>query len=53
MRLSLSVGKRASMRWVSNVIPRNVSDSDGPSTFSKAKGMPSSAHTSLTVVRCL
>ena len=34
-----------------SVISKNVSESDGPSTFSKAKGIPSCMHTSLTVVK--
>ena len=33
------------------MIPKNVSESDGPSAFSKAKGIPSCEHTSLIVVR--
>ena len=53
MRLSLSAGKHASMLWVSNVIPKKGSDSDGPSTFSKARGIPSCAHTSLITSKFL
>lgn len=44
-------GRCASIHRVSNVIPKKVSESDDPSTFSSARGMPSSEQTCLTVDR--
>ena len=40
--ISLSIGRRASIRTLSNVIPRKDNCVEGPSTFSIARGMPSS-----------
>ena len=42
MHSSLLKGSHASMCSVSKVIPRNVVDCDGPSSFSKAKEIPRS-----------
>ena len=49
MHWILASGRHASICQVSNVIPKKVSESDGPSTFSNARGMPSSELTCLTV----
>ena len=51
--LSLSSGKRACMEWVSRVIPKNVRLCEGPSIFSKARGIPSKEQISLITVRLL
>ena len=48
---SLSAGRRAIISWVSKVMPRNVRLWEGPSTFSRASGMPRVEHTSLIMVR--
>ena len=42
---SFSSGSRISILCMSNVIPRNVRQVVGPSTFSKARGTPNSLHT--------
>ena len=46
---SFSPGRQASILLVSRVMPRKVRQSDGPSTFSRASGIPKSAHTALIV----
>ena len=46
IRDSLSQGSLASMRSVSSTIPKNSRTVDGPTTLSKASGMPSTAHSS-------
>ena len=37
--------------YVSTMIPRKVSEVDGPSNFLAAKGIPSSSHTCVNVLR--
>ena len=46
-----SSGRRASLRCVSRVIPKNVRQADGPSTFSNASRIPKREHTFLIVSR--
>ena len=41
MRWSFSAGRCTSMCGVSNVIHKKVSESDGPSTFSSTRDIPS------------
>ena len=41
IRCNLSSGKRACMLWEPGVIPKKVKQSEDPSTFSKARGIPS------------
>ena len=47
----LSAGRRAIISWVSKVMPKNVRLWEGPSTFSRASGIPRVEHTSLIVAR--
>ena len=48
---SLSAGRHAINSWVSKVMPKNVQLWEGPSTFSRASGIPRVEHTPLTVTR--
>jgi len=44
MRCNFPVGRWASILAVSRVIPKKVRESDGPSTFSVARGIPRKSH---------
>ena len=46
---NLSFGRRVSILLVSKVMPKKVRQCDGPSTFSRASGIPSVEHISLIV----